>query len=182
MSRTVTNGSNGDETDASTRWPEGAEVEPESPGFLEQEEVLSGYELAGLYGLNQALLDMALVLPGSGRALSAAAAAEVAGIGYMLDKGGRRDPDTIARHSAALFACIAGLAPNPQVAELMHSLNDYLHDVRTLEAEQFDEVRAELTSMCELLLLERYEELVSAIANYHDRRLSALSSLSCPTG
>ena len=182
MSRTVTNGSSSDETDAPTRWPEGAEVEPESPGFLEEDEALSEHQLAGLYGLNLALLNVALVMRGSGPALSAAAAAQVAGIGYMLDSGRRRDPVAVARHNAELFACIAGLARDPRVADLVHSINDRLHDIRTLEAEQLDEVSAELTSMCELLLVERYGELASAIANYHDRRLSALSSQAYPIG
>lgn len=138
---------------------------------------LSDEWFIGLYRLNQYLLDAALTVHSPDAEALAAAASTVAGIGNELDGGERNTPDAIAGYTGLLFSCIAQLSANAHVVESVERINDNLRYVRTLEAEQLDDVPGELINICELFLAERLDEAAEAIAEYHASRLALLPEL-----
>ncbi len=133
--------------------------------------------LTGLYSLNQTLLNTAVGVYSSATRLPATVAAAVADIGHRLDRDEQCSPDVIAKHTAELFSCLAGLGGSAHVDDLIRRINGRLHDVRTFESQRLVNVDVELMTMCERFLAESYDALAEAITNYHDRRLALMNDL-----
>ena len=101
-------------------------------------------------------------------------------IAVILEKLNRRtitDFEWLARYNGEIFAHIAELTRQAAVTFAVGRTNDHLFYVRTLECRQLGSVQNELICLCELVLAGDCDELVAAIREYHERRISLLPEL-----
>lgn len=106
-------------------------------------------------------------------------------IAAVLEKLNRRaikDFEWLARYNGEIFAHIAELTRHAAVTFAIDRTNDHLFYVRTLECRRLGNVQNELVCLCGLVLAGDCDELVAAICEYHERRISLLPELVEPPG
>ncbi len=143
---------------------------------------LSSENVLGYYHITRHFLSLGLDTLDSKyrRALSKCEATAV-----VLEKLNRRtvnDFEWLARYNGEIFENIAALTRQSAVTFAVGRTNDHLFYVRTLECRQLGNVQNELICLCELVLAADCDELIAAIREYHERRISLLPELLEPPG
>ena len=138
---------------------------------------ISADRFRDLYSLNQFLLEAALTeKPPTAQSL--ATAVDIATeIRHRLDDDRACTPDAVATCTGELFLSIAGLSGNAQVVDTVARINDGLSFVRSLDCRDNDSARAELMTICELLLTEQTDAVAKLLAEYHETRMATVPEL-----
>jgi len=131
---------------------------------------LSEERFRGLYSLNQLLLEAALTARTPGRRRVDTIMPVVTDIASKLDDATGLNAREFASLTGELFLQIAELSGNTNMVEAVERINDSLNFVRVLECREPGAVSRELLTICELLLMESFDETARALAAYHRRR------------
>lgn len=101
----------------------------------------------------------------------------VAAVLTRVNRRPRSDVRALAALTSEVFASMGAFVNKPHVDLSIGHANDHLYYIRTLECQRLEHVQSELACFCELFLAGECEELISAIGNYHERRLELLPKL-----
>ena len=134
-------------------------------------------EVIGHYQLTRQVLSLGIetLEPESVRELSEYE--PIAAVLAELDRQVPADGRKLATCTGDIFASIAALTGKSAITLAINRSNDHLYYIRTLECQRLEGVQSELVCFCELLLAGRREELVTALDDYHERRIALLPTL-----
>jgi len=101
----------------------------------------------------------------------------VANILFKLNRSVISNAGTLAGYTGLLFRELASLGGNRHVIRSVDRANDHLYYIRTIECTHFQDIRAQLIGMCELLLGRHCEELLRTLERYHQTRMELLPDM-----
>ena len=101
----------------------------------------------------------------------------IANILFKLNRSQISNAGTLAGYTGLIFRELASLGGNRHVIRSIDRANDHLYYIRTIECTQFQDIRAQLIGMCEMLLGCHCEELLKTLERYHDTRMELLPDM-----